>query len=140
MARPSVQRALAAPPGQPATSRARRGSGTPAWSGRVSGRPPLGLTAALAAVSLNGCAGWLPDTATEANHARLYQEFYEANLDEDLERADALARRLELCGRQLYLKDEGFLGAMQKQEKHGGGKVTVVEMVDLFSEDACRGP
>lgn len=105
------------------------------------GRPGLiGRSATLLlAGMLGGCASWLPDSATQNNRTLLYGEFYDANLGNDPARADDLARKLELCGRQLYLKDKGFLTALRQQSEHGED-TSIGEMVALFTEDACKVP
>lgn len=88
---------------------------------------------------LGGCSSWLPESATQENQAVLYGEFYKANLGDDFKRADHLARKLELCGRQLYLKDKGFFTALGQQDEHGDD-TSIAEVVDLFTEDACKVP
>jgi len=106
----------------------------PACTG-VTGRS----TALLVAGLLGACSSWLPDSATQQNQTVLYGEFYEANLGNDAERADHLARKLELCGRQLYVKDKGFLTAL-KQRDGQDTDTSIGDMVDLFTEDACAIP
>jgi len=93
--------------------------------------------ALLLAGSLGGCASWLPDSATQDNRTLLYGEFYKANLSNEPARADELARKLELCGRQLYIKDKGFFTALKQQEEHGTD-ASIGEIVELFTEDACE--
>ena len=96
-------------------------------------------SAVLLACLLGGCASWLPNSATQDNRTLLYGEFYEANLGNDPAQADILAQKLELCGRQLYLKDKGIFTALEQQEEHGT-ETSIGEMVALFTEDACKVP
>lgn len=105
------------------------------------GRPGLvgHIVALLLPGLLGACSSWLPNSATQDNHTLLYGEFYKANFGNDATRADALASRLELCGRQLYLKDKGFFTALRQQEEHGS-ETSLAEIVDLFTEDACEVP
>lgn len=105
------------------------------------GRPGLigRSVACLLAGLLGGCTSWLPDSATQDNRTLLYGEFYKASLSNDPARADILAQKLELCGRQLYLKDKGLFTALEQQEDHGT-ETSIGEMVALFTEDACEVP
>lgn len=107
--------------------------------GRLPGRSGVignGL-ALLLAGALGACASWVPESAKQDNHTLLYGEFYEANLNNDATRADHLARKLELCGRQLYLKDKGFFSALAQEKEQDTG-TSIGEMVALFTEDACE--
>lgn len=92
-----------------------------------------------AGILLAGCTTMIPDSATQENQTLLYGKFYEAGFKDTGLDTDELARKLELCGRQLYVKDKGFFGAMREQEKHGKD-VSIGEVVDLFTEDACMPP
>lgn len=87
----------------------------------------------------SGCASLLPDSATQENRNLLYSQFYEAGFSDTGAGTDELARKLELCGRQLYVKDKGLFGAMRTQEKHGE-EVSFGDVVALFTEDACLPP
>lgn len=107
--------------------------------GRLSGRSGVigSSFALLLGGSLGACASWLPESAKQDNHTLLYGEFYEANLSNDATRADHLARKLELCGRQLYVKDKGFLSALAQGKEHDAN-TSIGEMIALFTEDACE--
>jgi hypothetical protein len=102
----------------------------------VSSNPALALAAGVLLATLGGCVGWLPDSATRENHASLYNEFYEAHLNEDDERAELIAARLDLCGRQLFVKRNGLLTALCLQREYEG-EPTFGGIYDLFTADAC---